>query len=584
MKDFKSYPAISKSDIYITPKTISVENEPANSLCGPFSIPYHVLGFTISGGGSINRTDAIYKFRTIFDNQHIKMYVSKQNGKEIELYDTKKGPTFIGKKSKIPLGNGAVGIYSHDVNIYIKNFVITLNCKNPLVPNTKHNVKYSSPALPIRINTTYHLKDFDFGFSPNNSVNGDLIKWRCEEKDVILKNNTFKVKSNGVYTLYGEYQKKVKKFFIVTNTDQKGNFVLFSYEFRDWYKQNNPFTVEQFFDKLPIKNIELIKDGTFKDFLKIENNHIPFVVKLNSDIIKHFADYTLSCEIFTTDNTVVSFKRMGFIARLNQKNKSVSKSEFCAATYTQLGGAIITVSNYKILTQPNSRTCTDVQASTLSTRLKVDTKSNYIINAEAGRCFYIPPNSEFYFKANNTNWKYTWIGFDTNIEIPDLAYKFNFTLPDAARLFEQAKNAKNQKELFDVINALLIACNKNADHNDNASTLSLSAKAKLFIDNTKGEKWSEISVKSLADKLGFNEKYLSTAFKNETGITLQKYIISKKLCSSKILLRREGMTIPRVAEMMGYKNPVSFINAFKKEFEQTPIKYIKSVKSNKPTI
>lgn len=578
MDDLKNYQNITQGDIYITPKTVNEESEPANSLCGPFRIPYHVFGFTTSGSGTIRRTDVIYNLRTCFNGQHIKMYIAKNGDDEIELYDTEKDPDFIGKKQKIPTGNGTVGMYSHDMAIHIKNFNITLNNKNAISPSTTHTVKYSSPAIPVHINTEYNLNDFNFGFSQKNLVNGRQIKWSCEEADIVLKNNTFKVKKQGVYTLYGEYQKRVKKFFIVSKTDKAGNFVLFSYEFKNWNKEDNPFTVEQFFDRLPLKNVKLIESGPFKDFLEITNNAIPFVLRLNSDIIKHFADYTLSCEIFTTDNYFFVYKRMGFITRLNQKNRPIAKSDFCAAAYSQPAGAIITVSDYKLITRPNTRTCKKAQADMLSALPKRDTKSNCIIPANTGRCFYLPPNSEFYFKANNANWKYVWIGFDTNIEIPDLAYNMIFTLPDADKTFEKAKNTKNPKELFDIINSLLIACDNATKNQEDASALSISSKIKAFLDKNGNNNWNTITVETIAAKFGFNSKYLSTVFKNETGMTLQQYLISKKLATSKNLLRVENRTIHRTAEMLGYKSPDSYIFAFKKEFGQTPTQYIKSLK------
>ena len=78
--------------------------------------------------------------------------------------------------------------------------------------------------------------------------------------------------------------------------------------------------------------------------------------------------------------------------------------------------------------------------------------------------------------------------------------------------------------------------------------------------------------------MNFSCNYLSTAFKKETGETLQTYIRIYKLNLSKRLLRVEGTTIPRVAEKLGYKNPDSYIFAFKKEFDQTPGQFIKNIK------
>ena len=578
MQDFKNYHYATDKALYIHTHAVANENEPAGNLSGPFKVPYHIFGFVTSGSGTIQRTDNIFKFRTVFSEKNIKMYIQRLDRREIEIYNTEKDISFVSKKEKVPTHNGTVGIYSHDMSICIKSFKITLNGKCAAVPGIKHNVEYACPAIPADTNKVYSFKDFNFKFSQKSkAVNGGLIKWTADSEDIILKDGTFEVKAKGVYTLFGKYQNRIKKFFIVTQKDKQNQFILFSFKFKDWAKPNNPFTVEQFFDRLPIKNISLIQNGPFKDFLHIKNGAIPFVIKLNSDTVKHFSDYTLSCEIFTDDANIIDYKRMGFIARLNQKGRPISKSDFCAVTYTQVPGAIITVSNYKMLNPPTAHTCNDCDLTEIQTLPKNDSKSNDIIYADTDLCFYLPKDSEYFFKANSGSvWKYSWIGFDTNIEISDFAYKKFFTLPEAQKIFTKVQTTTDEKELFDIINYLLTVLHSYPNSTQSA-TLSISQKVKELVQKSS---CASLTVKNIANHLNLSSNYLSTVFKKETGQTLQQYITNFKLNKSKSLLLVEGLSVTRVGEMLGYENRDSFIFAFKKKYGQTPQQYLRLKKND----
>ncbi len=569
MRDFKLIPTINNVPLFIDVKAVSKESETANSTSGPFTLPYHVLGFVNSGSGTIQRCDNIYNFKTTFKDSSIIMSLNKKGEKEIELYNTDKDLSFSNKKNLLPTNNGTVGIYSHDMSLYIKNFKITLN--DETVDNK--NIAYSCPAITAMVGKKYYFKDYTFRFSQKGAaIKGDLIKW-SSENDITVKNGYFTAHNSGTFTLFAEYNGRVKKFFVVTKRDSDGNFVLFNFNFKDWYSENNPFVIEQFADRLPLKDLCLIRKGPLKDFLHINNHVIPFVIKLNSDTVKHFSNYTLSTEMFTDDTNTLNWKRMGFLARLIQKNKSIRKSVFCAATYTKAPGAAITISNYKILVGPKKHTCKKEELTGLTVRS--ENYTNNVVNADSGLCFFLPKGTTQYFRANeDTAWKYTWIGFDTNIEIPPYAQKKFFLLQGAETFFAEAQQTTNAEALFSITHKLFELL-KNDNTEITNPTLSISQKVKDLI---KQLPLDEITVQSVSEKMNLSCNYLSTVFKKETGQTLQTYIRNYKLNLSKRLLRVEGTTIPRVAEKLGYKNPDSYIFAFKKEFDQTPGQFIKNIK------
>ena len=569
MRDFKLIPTINNVPLFIDVKAVSKESETANSTSGPFTLPYHVLGFVNSGSGTIQRCDNIYNFKTTFKDSSIIMSLNKKGEKEIELYNTDKDLSFSNKKNLLPTNNGTVGIYSHDMSLYIKNFKITLN--DETVDNK--NIAYSCPAITAEVGKKYYFKDYTFRFSQKGAaIKGDLIKW-SSENDITVKNGYFTAHNSGTFTLFAEYNGRVKKFFVVTKRDSDDNFVLFNFNFKDWYSENNPFVIEQFADRLPLKDLCLIRKGPLKDFLHINNHIIPFVIKLNSDTVKHFSNYTLSTEMFTDDTNTLEWKRMGFLARLSQKNKSIHKSVFCAATYTKAPGAAITISNYKILVGPKKHTCKKEELTGLA--MRSENYTNNIANADSGLCFFLPKGTTQYFKANDgAPWKYSWLGFDTNIEIPPYAQKKFFTLPGADTLFAKAQKSTKSEELFDITYKLFDLLKTEPTENISPN-LSTSQKVKDLVMQMS---YAEITVQSIAEKINLSCNYLSAVFKKETGQTLQNYILDHKLNHSQKMLLVEGVTPLSVSENLGYKNPDSFVYAFKQRFGLTPSQYLKQEK------
>lgn len=64
----------------------------------------------------------------------------------------------------------------------------------------------------------------------------------------------------------------------------------------------------------------------------------------------------------------------------------------------------------------------------------------------------------------------------------------------------------------------------------------------------------------LVEKLGFSYQKLSSIFKKEMKITLEKYIISQKIERVKQLLDQEELSLSEIAYMMGYSS-VQYLSA-----------------------
>jgi len=82
----------------------------------------------------------------------------------------------------------------------------------------------------------------------------------------------------------------------------------------------------------------------------------------------------------------------------------------------------------------------------------------------------------------------------------------------------------------------------------------------------------ELSLKTLAQNAFISENQLCRLFKKELGITISKYIASKRITQAKRLLRA-GETVSTAAAKCGYGDYTSFIRAFKKVVGVSPGKY-----------
>jgi len=73
-----------------------------------------------------------------------------------------------------------------------------------------------------------------------------------------------------------------------------------------------------------------------------------------------------------------------------------------------------------------------------------------------------------------------------------------------------------------------------------------------------------LKVSDLARELGFNEAYLSTLFKKETGETIMDLIIRLRMEKARSLLKEPGVKVYEVSEAVGYSDANYFSKLFKK--------------------
>ena len=82
---------------------------------------------------------------------------------------------------------------------------------------------------------------------------------------------------------------------------------------------------------------------------------------------------------------------------------------------------------------------------------------------------------------------------------------------------------------------------------------------------------NDLSIREIANKLFINENHLCTIFKAETGLTINKYIILRKIAEAKRLLYY-GYSVKEVCTRSGFNDYSNFIRTFKKTEGTSPSK------------
>ena len=84
---------------------------------------------------------------------------------------------------------------------------------------------------------------------------------------------------------------------------------------------------------------------------------------------------------------------------------------------------------------------------------------------------------------------------------------------------------------------------------------------------------TDLSVKKIADKFGYNPDYLSLVFKKFTGYPLLKYLNRLKISEAKQLLLNSSANIKEIAHATGFIDEKNFMKLFKKMESLTPTQY-----------
>ena len=101
-------------------------------------------------------------------------------------------------------------------------------------------------------------------------------------------------------------------------------------------------------------------------------------------------------------------------------------------------------------------------------------------------------------------------------------------------------------------------------------------KEQLFQDICDYISWhltDNIKVTQIANYFGYNEKYLTTFFKQHAGISIKQYILQVKMERAKASLSETTEPVSQIAFQLGFTDAHNFSNAFRKITGLSPSEY-----------
>lgn len=192
-------------------------------------------------------------------------------------------------------------------------------------------------------------------------------------------------------------------------------------------------------------------------------------------------------------------------------------------------------------------------------------KNNIPKKVSAGEIFIIKPENTYVYTADEKNpWEYIWFSFDGELaslfeELDDVISVESTAILDMLQV-DFLKNTRTEfltGKLYEFISELFESVPASNNY------------VKTVSDYVKANYMNKLSIKDIASKINLNSRYLSRIFKEEKGVTLQKYILKYKMNKAKELLKK-GFNVSEAAKMVGYDDPFTFSKTFKKQLGVSP--------------
>lgn len=83
----------------------------------------------------------------------------------------------------------------------------------------------------------------------------------------------------------------------------------------------------------------------------------------------------------------------------------------------------------------------------------------------------------------------------------------------------------------------------------------------------------QLTLKEVADHVGFSISYFSTTFSKEENMTFKEYVIQSRIERAKVLLENTNLPIKTIARETGFQDPDYFSKVFSQKVGTTPSRY-----------
>ena len=77
----------------------------------------------------------------------------------------------------------------------------------------------------------------------------------------------------------------------------------------------------------------------------------------------------------------------------------------------------------------------------------------------------------------------------------------------------------------------------------------------------------------VVEYIGFTRSYFTTIFRKHTGVSPQEYLLQCRFKNGCRLLAETDYPVQKIAEQVGYEDPLAFSKAFKKMYKMSPTAY-----------
>lgn len=234
------------------------------------------------------------------------------------------------------------------------------------------------------------------------------------------------------------------------------------------------------------------------------------------------------------------------------------------------------------------------------------TVNNTSYNLRKGQGFLIEPDYQATYISNKDNpWTYIWVGFSGR-EAKNILHSISLTQGNP--IFECNKGEQLKKYVFDMLN------HNYSNQSDKYRLMGMlylflaiiaeSQKSKLespsgnvyvnhAISYIQNHYSMPTTVEEISDYVGVNRSYLSTLFKEFTGMSPIKYLQNFRITRAQHMLRVTDLPIESIALSCGYQSSEAFHKVFRQIVKMSPkvfrsqhrertISNLKAMRNNKP--
>ena len=212
-----------------------------------------------------------------------------------------------------------------------------------------------------------------------------------------------------------------------------------------------------------------------------------------------------------------------------------------------------------------------------------------VLRPHFGQMFLLKDNEEVQYTADvDSPWRYCWVTYN-GTDARRISEEIGFTegvycldtSADAHEFFEMVTRMDEKPEMNYIndlrrrgilLEFLALAMETSEARQKSKvirreySTEVYIQKAIKFIDMN----YATIRVNDIVEYIGFTRSYFTSVFRKQTGISPQEYLLQCRFKNGCRLLKETDYPVQKIAQLVGYEDPLAFSKAFKKYYKISP--------------